>query len=346
MKPKARIRVAVVGAGGIGHIHAQVYAAHPQVDLVAICDIIPSKAEAMAQEFGCHAFFSTQALIEAGLDLDAASVTTKGIENGSEHYAPTMALLNAGVAVLGEKPISNQIAEAEAMVQLAQARAIPYAINLNHRFTPAARRAKQWLDDGRLGALHMVNMRMWINNPVESSPWFHLRALHPHSIDVLRYFGGDIDRVAAFMLKGAGRTIWSNTEMVLQFHSGALGHLVGSYDAGGSYGLEHLEVVGSEGRVVLEEACERLTFYPRRSLETESYQYLGGMRSFNETFASRIGTWVEQLLAGVPAPAIDGSGLDALRAQRVIEAAITSWNSDIIVQIPSDSDPLGGEVHA
>jgi predicted dehydrogenase len=333
MANKQRLRVAVVGAGGIGHTHARVYHAHPQVELVAVCDIIPSKAEAFAEEFQCQAFFSVDDMLAHSLALD---VTTKGVENGSEHYAPTMALLKAGIAVLGEKPISNRIAEAEEMVQFAHNHQIPYAINLNHRFTPAAERAKHWLDEGRLGRLHMVNMRLWINNPVESSPWFHLRALHPHSIDILRYFGGDIARVGAFMLKGEGREIWSNTQMLLQFQSGALGHLVGSYDAGGSFGLEQLELVGSEGRVVIEEACERLTFYSRRSIETESYQYLGGMRSFNETFQSRIAVFVDQLLGGVPALAIKGSGLDALRAQRLIEAAIESWERGSIIQLSKD----------
>ena len=333
-----RLRVAVVGAGNIGTTHARVYHGHPQVDLVAICDIMVEKAEAAAKAFGAKPFATVEAMLAADLHLDAASVTTKGEENGSEHYAPTMALLRHGIAVLGEKPISNRIPEAEEMVQYAQSRAIPYAINLNHRFTPAARRAKGWIDGGRLGTIHMVNMRMWINNPVESSPWFHLRALHPHSLDVLRYFGGDIERVAAFMLKGEGRTIWSNTQMLLQFRSGALGHLVGSYDAGGSYGLEQLEVVGSKGRFVLEEACERLTFYPRLSLETESFQYVGGMRSFNETFQSRIEAFVDQLRTGVPAHDIDGSGLDALQAQRVIEAAITSWETGRIVTLPVSNE--------
>lgn len=96
----------------------------------------------------------------------------------------------------------GKLDEARQMVELAQQKQVAYGINLNHRFTPAARCAKRWIDDGRLGKLHMINMRMWINNPVESSPWFHLRALHPHSFDVMRYFCGDVTKVAAFMMKG------------------------------------------------------------------------------------------------------------------------------------------------
>ena len=141
------------------------------------------------------------------------------------------------------------------MVALAKKKRVPYAINLNHRFTPAAVRAKEWLEQGRLGELNIVNMTMWINNPNESSPWFHIRALHPHSLDVMSYFAGDVDRVQAFFKKGKGRKIWSNVQANLLYKNGVIGHLTGSYDAGGSYGLETLELVGSSGRVIINEAC-------------------------------------------------------------------------------------------
>ncbi|MCQ6560772.1 Gfo/Idh/MocA family protein [Paenibacillus mendelii] len=327
------IKAAVVGVGNIGSIHAEIYHNNPKSELVAVCDLVKEKADAAAQKYGCRAFYSVQEMIDSGIELDAASVATKGEENGGEHYEPTMQLLEAGIPVLGEKPISNRIDEGERMVNLAGEKKIPYGVNLNHRFTPAAVRAKSWVDEGRLGMLHMINMRMWINNPVETSPWFHLRALHPHSFDVIRYFCGDVKRVAAFMMKGEGRQIWSNTQVILYFENGAIGNLVGSYDAGGSYGLEQCEVVGSKGRFVLEDACEHLTFYPRHSIETESYSYLGGMRSFGETFKSRIGDWIDQLEAGAAYNEINGSGVDALKSQRIIEAAIRSWETGTIVEL-------------
>jgi predicted dehydrogenase len=327
------LKVGIVGVGNIGSIHAGVYRDHPKTEIVAVCDIVKEKADAAAAKFGGRAFYSVREMLESGIQLDACSVATKGEENGGEHFAPTMELLNAGIPVLGEKPISNRIEEGEQMVALAREKRIPYAINLNHRFTPAAQRAKEWVEAGRLGKLHMINMRMWINNPVETSPWFHLRALHPHSFDVIRYFCGDVKRVAAFMMKGEGRSIWSNTQIILEFENGAIGNLVGSYDAGASYGLERCEVVGSQGRFVLEDACEHLTFYPRRSIETETYNYLGGMRSFNETFKSRISDWIEQLDAGVTYDKVNGSGEDALKAQYIIEAAIRSFETSTIVEL-------------
>ena len=234
------LKVAVVGVGNIGSIHASVYRENPNTEIVAVCDIIEAKANEAAKKFGGRAFSSVKEMLDSGIELNLVSVCTKGAENGGEHYAPTMELLQAGIPVLGEKPISNDIEEGVEMVELARKNKIPYAVNLNHRFTPAAERAKGWIENDRLGKLHMINMRMWINNPVETSPWFHLRALHPHSFDVIRYFCGDVKRVAAFMMKGEGRSIWSNTQIILEFENGAIGNLVGSYDAGASYGLRAL----------------------------------------------------------------------------------------------------------
>ena len=327
------IRVGVVGVGNIGSIHAEVYKDNPECQLVALCDIVKDKADAAAVRFGGKAFYSVKEMLASGIALDACSVCTKGEENGSEHFTPTMELLEAGIPVLGEKPISNRIDEGEQMVALARKKKIPYGVNLNHRFTPAAKRAREWVDTGRLGKLALINMRMWINNPVETSPWFHLRALHPHSFDVMRYFCGEVKSVAAFMVKGEGRKIWSNAQVLLHFSSGVVGTLTGSYDAGGSYGLERCEVVGSKGRFVLEDACEHLFFYPRTTIEYESYSYLGGMRSFSETFKSRICAWVDQIDAKVKPDDIDGSGAEALAAQRIIEGAIKSWETHAIVDL-------------
>lgn len=331
------LRVAVVGMGNIGNVHARVYKEDPRCKIVAVCDIIKERADKAAATYGCPAFYSVKEMLASGIQIDAASMCTAGVENGGDHYQPTMELLEAGIHVLGEKPISNELPKAREMVALAKKKNLRYGINLNHRFTPAALRAKQWVEAGRLGEINMINMTLWIDNPNESSPWFHIRALHPHSLDVMRYFAGEVDKVQAFFKKGKGRTIWSNVQVNLLYKNGIIGHLTGSYDAGGSYGLETLEVVGSDARFILRNACERLEFYPRFSRETETYEYVGGMMSFSETFKSRIGKWVEQNLANAKPEEIDASGEDALIVQTIIEAIIESWVTGRVVTV----EPVG-----
>jgi predicted dehydrogenase len=334
------LNVAIVGMGNIGNVHAGVYEKHPETNIVAVCDIIKEKADRAAEKYGARAFYSVDDMLASGIKIDIASVTTAGKENGGDHYQPTMQLLGAGIPVLGEKPISNNLDEARQMVALAKEKGLRYGINLNHRFTPAALMAKQWVDQGKLGELNIINMRMWINNPNETSPWFHIRALHPHSLDVMRYFAGDVEKVQAFFKRGprkdgpGGRRVcWSNVQVNLLFKNGMIGHLTGSYDAGGSYGLESLEVVGSEARFVLLDACEHLTFYPRFSRETITYDYVGGMMGFSETFGSRINRWIEQNLEGARPEDIDASGEDALKVQTIIEGIIESWEKGTVVTL-------------
>lgn len=327
------IRVAIVGMGNIGNTHARCYQADQRSEIVAVCDIVEERAKAAGAAYGVPWFTSVAEMLASGTGIDAASMCTAGAENGGDHYQPTMELLGAGLPVLGEKPISNDLGRAAEMVAAARDRGLAYGINLNHRFTPAARRAREWLAGGRLGELNICNMTMWINNPNESSPHFHMRALHPHSIDVMRYFCGNVVSVSAFYKKGAGRQIWSNVQANMLFENGIVGHLTGSYDAGWSWGLESCELVGSEGRVVIKNAAEELAFYPRRSTEVETYAHPGGMGGFNDTFASRIGAWLADLEAKTPPDEVDGRAADALAAQAVIEACIESWDSRRVVDV-------------
>ena len=325
------LRVAVVGMGGIGKSHVRWYSENPNAELVAVCDLLPERVDPVAKQYGVPAYHDLAELISSE-QFDAVSVATAGTENGSHHHAPTMQLIEAGKHILVEKPISNNIVEAREMVAAAKTRGVLLGVNLNHRFTPAAARAKKLQDDGELGDVLFVNMALWINNPNESSPWFHLRALHPHSIDVMRYFGGPITKVQAFLHKGPGRAIWSNASVNVQFASGAVGHLTGSYDASRFHPIERCEVAGSNGRFVIENVFERLEFFPRNTPEklVVDNPIMGGMDGFGETFKNRIDAFVEQVSAGGP---LDGSGDDGLAAQEIIEAAIRSFEGGSVEEV-------------
>jgi UDP-N-acetylglucosamine 3-dehydrogenase len=325
------LRVAVIGMGGIGNIHARLYSQNKEARLVAVCDLLAERAEGAAQRFGVTAYRDAGEMLRAE-EIDAVSVCTAGPENGGHHYEPVMTCLAASKHVLVEKPISNNIAHAREMVRYAKEQGVLLGVNLNHRFTAIADRSTKLIAEGALGEILFINMALWIDNPNESSPWFHLRALHPHSIDVMRTFGGPIARVQAFMHKGPGRSIWSNTSVNVQFASGAVGHLTGSYDASMLHPIERCEIGGSEGRIVVEDVTERLVFFPRRSVERLVIENttMDRLGRFDDTFDNRINTFVAQVQAGGP---LDASGDDGLAAQEVIEAAIRSWENGTIEEV-------------
>ncbi len=332
------LKVAIVGCGPIGNTHARQYAAISGCRLVAVCDIRQDRVDATARRHGAAAYTDLGRMLAAE-EIDAVSVCTAGVENGGDHYAVARQCLEAGKHVLVEKPICNELEPAKELVRLAAERGLLLGVDLNHRYVPAAEKARAWVQEGRIGEPVLCNMELWIGNPNESSPWFHLRALHSHSIDVMRYVCGDVRRVQAFLSHSSKRTIWSNCVINMEFESGCLGALFGSYEAAPRHGIERLELLGNAGRIVLDNVFERLELFPHGSDETVAYRASmmnSGPHVFEDTFRNRLRAWVEEVGAGGP---VSGSGEEGLRALAVVEAAILSFQERRIV----DTEELLGK---
>jgi predicted dehydrogenase len=329
------LRVCVIGMGPIGNLHADIYKGDPLARLAGVCDIRADRAEAAGKRLGAPHYLSAPQMLEA-LKPDLCSVTTGGYEYSSDHHQPTLQALRAGCHVLCEKPICNEIDKAEEMVRVARDQKRCFGIDLNHRFTPAARLAKQWQNEGRLGGLLFVNMALWIGKPDDyESPFYHLKALNPHSVDIMRYFAGDVARVQCFALKAPGRTIWSTASINMQFANGAVGHLTSSYDIKRGHPMERCEVAGLNGRVVVDDMWREATLYPAGEPVKSVYTnpVFGGHRGFDDTFRERIHTFLQQVADGANPEDIDGSGEAGLAAQKVIAAAIESLTTGRIVDV-------------
>ena len=328
------LRVCVIGMGPIGTLHSRIYQADPLAELVGVCDVIRQRADTATAQFGVPGFTNAREMLES-LHPQVVSVATGGNEYGSDHFEPVMEALEVGAHVLCEKPISDQISVAEAMVTRAKELRRCFGIDLNHRFTPAARLAKEWQTAGKIGHLLFINMAIWIKNLTESSNNFHLKALHPHSVDIMRYFGGDVEAVQCFATKAPGRTLWSTAQINIRFKNSAVGHLTGSYDIERGHPMERCEVAGVKGRFVIDDMFREVTLYPAGNLMKTVYTnpVFGGMGSFEDTFRNRIHTFLEQVEAGVSPDEIDGSGADGLAAQKVLQAAIESLETESVIVI-------------
>ena len=332
------IKAAVIGQGGIGQRHAGLYQTDPLAELVAVCDWNPARAEEGGKKLGVPSYTDVEEMF-SNVKPDVVSVATGGHEYASEHYLPVIQALEHGCHVLCEKPVSNEIEPAWKMVRKARERGLCFAVNLNHRFTPAARKAKEWLREGRIGNPLFMNMEMWIGNPRESSPYFHFKALHPHTIDIMRYFCGEIAEVYACAVKAPGRTIWSTAQFNFKFASGATGHLTGSYDIMRGHPMELAEVGGTKGRILLEDMFKELTLLRNDSDEKTvvTNPIIGGMGDFSDTFRNRIHSFVQELTDGVAPDEIDGQAADALAAQCVIDANIRSLKTGKPAKVDPES---------
>ena len=330
-------RVGVIGLGPIGNMHADIYAAHDLSELVGVCDIDSGRAEAAGTRLGVPWYVDAKRMI-AEASPQICSVATGGYEYGSDHHKPTIEALEAGCNVLCEKPISNELGPAEEMVALAREKGLCLGVDFNHRFTPAALQAKSWLDQGRLGDLLFVNMALWIGKFQDlESQYYHLKALNPHSIDMMRYYCGPITKVQCFALKAPGRNLYSTASINVSFESGAVGHLTSSYDIARGHPMERCEVAGTGGRFVVDDMWREATLYPAGDLEKRVYTnpVFGGYEGFHDTFAARLQAFVKQVDDGARPEEIDGSGQDALEGLRVIMASIRSLESGEVVDLAS-----------
>ena len=368
------LKVGVVGMGGIGNQHAGCHKKDDLSDLVAVCDIIKERADKAAERHGVKAYYSLDDMLDAEPDLAIVDVTTGGYENGSWHYEPTMQALEAGKHVLCEKPISNNIEEARDMVAAANELDLYLGVNLNHYFTPPADRAKQYMKDGEIGEVVYVLHKMGFPGGEESYqyseaprshgfPYFHMKAFLAHPFSLMRYFGGDITHVQAFVTqpsfrRKAGDVMLSINGISVRFASGAIGYLL-SQRGDATFGLGgwwSFELAGTRGTFCIENCIEKLTYWPgprpkdaadpaalKLGQSAEPIVTESGISDFNQTFANRIHAFMEDVTAGVAKDKLRASGRDALATLEYTWAAMESYEQGGILVRPNPLPPVQGD---
>ena len=126
------LRAAVIGVGYLGRFHAQKYRDHAGVTLAGVADASPERAGEVAQEVGCPAFADYRELF-GKVDLVSVVVPTQ------YHHEVAKACLEQGIHVLLEKPITQTVAEADELIQIAAERRLVLQVGHLERFNPAVR---------------------------------------------------------------------------------------------------------------------------------------------------------------------------------------------------------------
>ena len=140
------MKVAIVGAGGISHRHAEAYASTGRTELVGVSDIVFSQAEALAGKFGSTPYADLPELL-AKADPDLVSVTTPP----GSHAALALQILAAGKSVLLEKPPVLSLAEMDAVAEAERSSAGSVYVVFQHRHGSGGVRAADLLSRGVLG---------------------------------------------------------------------------------------------------------------------------------------------------------------------------------------------------
>ncbi len=126
----ARLKMAVVGVGHLGKEHARVLAGLPEVELIGVADVNAEQAQAVARRLGTQAFVDYWPLLNL---VDAATIVVPT----RLHFAVAAEFLRRGIHVLVEKPLAADLAEAEALAEMAALNGVTLQVGHIERFNPA-----------------------------------------------------------------------------------------------------------------------------------------------------------------------------------------------------------------
>jgi len=146
----APLRVAVVGVGHLGQHHARLLAAMDGVQLVGIVDTKAGRAAEVASKLGVPSFSHLRELPLDGLDAATIAVPTVS------HLDVAQPLIDAGVSVLVEKPLSSSLSDADKMIEAAARRGVVLAAGHTERFNPAVVAALPLVSNPRFIEVHRL----------------------------------------------------------------------------------------------------------------------------------------------------------------------------------------------
>ena len=216
------LSIAVIGCGAFGRNHARVYheleKAGEPMRLAAVVDTNASRVEALAREFNCAGYPTLDALLSSAT-IDAASVAVPTVD----HAAVARELMQAGVDILVEKPVTPTLVEADALIQVASREGRIAQVGHLERFNPAVQ-----------ATLPLITKPMFFEV-------HRLSVFTPRSLDVdvvLDLMIHDLDAVLALVrspvkeIRAAGLPILSNKVDIanarIEFESGCVANLTAS----------------------------------------------------------------------------------------------------------------------
>lgn len=156
------VRIGVIGAGWWATFaHLPAIQSHPRAQLVAVQCRDRGKAEKIARDFGAQSACTTAAELLAIDDLDAVIVAS----TPNVHFMQAKAVLDRGLPVLIEKPMTFTVAEARELVELAAQKKLPLLISCPWHYTAHGLEARRLIQSGALGEIKMISVLM--TNPID-----------------------------------------------------------------------------------------------------------------------------------------------------------------------------------
>jgi predicted dehydrogenase len=302
---KRKLNVAMIGYDFMGRAHSnawrQVARFFPDVPAEPVLKVVVGRTAAKVSEARERLGFEEAAThwqeVLARRDIDVVDICTPG----DSHAEIAVAAAEAGKAILCEKPLANDVADAERMARAVKKAGVVNMVCHNYRRCPAVALAKQLIDEGKLGVIHHyrgVYLQDWIVDPSFPRVWRLEKArsgsgalgdILSHTMDLSRHLVGEPVEVSGLLRtfigerplpdgSGRGKVDVDDAALALvKFDGGAVGYYEGSRFAPGRKNYNRLEINGSKGSLVWD--LERLN-------ELELYIESGPLSGFSTISAT------------------------------------------------------------
>jgi len=176
------LHAAVIGTGNMGKNHARIYSELPDIELVAICDINEETGASLAKKYGCKFYNDYKELIKnEQIDIVSIAVPT------TKHKDVAIEFLNNKKHVLVEKPISDTLENAQAIISAAKVNNVKLLIGHIERYNPGVLKVKELIKKGEFGDIISINAKRVGGYPAQIKDSNVVVDVAIHDVDILNF---------------------------------------------------------------------------------------------------------------------------------------------------------------
>ena len=326
------LRVAVLSRW---HVHADQYAqeveANERAEVALAWDEQPDLGATWADRLGVP-FESDLDRVLARDDIDAVCVTTPT----DMHPDVMVRAAEAGKHIFTEKVLATTVADAERIAAAVATASVAFCISFPRRCSPDILYAKQALDEGLLGRVTALRVRIahdgavrnWLPEhfyDAEACGGGAMMDLGAHGMYLARWLLGQPSRVTSVFSKVTERAVDDNAVSVIEFDGGAVAVNETSFASSGSYALE---MDGTEGAYRMLSPADGAEIRSQH-LDAKGWQ---APRALPEARPKPVDQWIDACLDGTP---VDFGMAEAMALTEIMEAAYVADREGRTVTLPA-----------
>jgi myo-inositol 2-dehydrogenase/D-chiro-inositol 1-dehydrogenase len=305
---KSRLRIGLIGAGRIGPVHAETLAFRvPQAQLVAVADVNPSAAQAVASRCNVPTILSSGSDLIRDPEIDAVAICSPT----DTHADLIVAAAEAGKHIFCEKPISLSLKEIDRSLGAVESAGVKLQVGFNRRFDSNFLRVRQAVVSGEIGTPNLFHI---VSRDPFPPPLTYLRPsggifldMMVHDFDMARFLIGDeveeVFAAGAVMVDPgfAGEDDFDTAVVLLRFRGGAIGTIDNSRKSTFGYD-QRIEILGSKGKIASENRYpNQVTVSGEKSVYSDlPYNFF--MQRYTDSFTAEIQAFTESVLDDKPIP--------------------------------------------